>query len=83
LAVVPCPKCGTRVYTLHHSAAGQPRPAFWKLDTREVAVKCPECKHIFGAFAYPLFNWIPIRRAVTFAAAFNLLVVILLLTLTW
>jgi len=80
LAVVPCPDCNTAVDSFRYVESRIPAHPFWRVDTRKIVVRCPDCKHLFTAFAYPLLNWVPLGRVLMGVTFLNLLVVLLVLS---
>jgi hypothetical protein len=80
MELVPCHQCAAPIDVRDHVARALPeRPSPWRLDRRQVLVRCARCRSCFWIFAFPLFNWVPPARALMIAAMVNLLVVALLL----
>jgi ribosomal protein S27E len=68
---VPCRQCG--------AAIALSSPKRWRIDHRQLLVRCPDCGNCFWVFAYPLFNRLPASRTLAVVAAVNLLLAGLLL----
>ncbi len=68
---VPCRQCGVSI------AVPAPKP--WRVDYRQLLMRCPECRYCFWVFAYPPFNRVPASRTLVVVAAVNLLLAALLL----
>lgn len=82
LAMVPCPHCGAAVDTIKHTIAAGVPPDFWRPSMRKIPVSCPQCEQFFWAFAHPLFNWVPSSRVLIGVALLNVLVAVLILTVS-
>jgi len=79
---VPCHKCKREIDLASQAASVPSDRQAWRLDTRQVIVRCPKC-HTFGkAFVYPLFNWVPPARAVAEVALLNVASLLLVMGAT-
>ncbi len=79
---VRCQKCRHEIDVAAQAASVSPEHQPWRLDTRQVIVRCPKC-HTFGkAFVYPLFNWVPPGRAFAEACFLNVASFILIVVAT-